>query len=345
MQRKLLVCVQLASVHTQRAQTNRGPRAGSPRGVVAVCVTRIEIRLARWGEAGIRMATSIAEAILQGTETLRKAGMTEARRDAGSLAAHILGRDRSFILSHADDAMNRDQLKAFRLCIELRAQGQPVQYITGLQEFFGLDFEVTSDVLIPRPETELLVETALKLTSASDDALFICDVGTGSGCIAIALLHELPQARAVAIDNSPAAIAVAKRNAARHSVIERVDFIVADCFAGLFQGNPRRSSFDLIVSNPPYVAEPALLGLQKEVRDFEPRGALVAGADGLSVIRRLLLEAGSFLKKGGHFLFEIGFDQGAAVEQLIDRRHWSLLYILKDLQGIPRTVALQKFAE
>jgi release factor glutamine methyltransferase len=291
------------------------------------------------------MATSIAEAILQGTDSLRKAGVPEARRDAASLAAHVLGRDRSFILSHADDALNQNQLKAFRLCIELRAKGKPVQYITGLQEFFGLDFEVTSDVLIPRPETELLVETALKLTTSSDVAPFICDVGTGSGCLAIALLHELPEARAVAIDISPAALAVAKRNAARHSVIERVDFIVADCFAGLFQGDPRRSSFDLIVSNPPYVAESALVGLQREVRDFEPREALAAGADGLSIIRRLLPEAGGFLKKGGHFLFEIGFDQGAAVEQLIDQRHWELLDIFKDLQGIPRTVALQKFAE
>jgi release factor glutamine methyltransferase len=291
------------------------------------------------------MATSIAEAILKGTDNLRKAGVTEARRDAGSLAAHVLRRNRSFIISHADDAINQNQLEAFRQCIELRAKGKPLQYITGLQEFFGLDFEVTSEVLIPRPETELLVETALKLTAASDVAPFICDVGTGSGCIAITLLHELPQARAVAIDISQAAIAVAKRNAARHSVTERVDFVVADCFAGLSYRDSRRSSFDLIVSNPPYVPEPELVGLQREVRDFEPRVALAAGADGLSIIRRLLLEAGSFLRKGGHFLFEIGFNQGAAVEQLIDRRRWKLLDILEDLQGIPRIVALQKLAE
>lgn len=291
------------------------------------------------------MATSIAEAILQGTHTLRKAGVSEARREAGSLAAHVLGRDRSFILSHADDAVNQDQLEVFRRCIELRAQGEPLQYITGLQEFFGLNFEVTSDVLIPRPETELLVETALKLTAASDVAPFICDVGTGSGCIAITLLHELPEARAVAIDISTAAVSVAKRNAARHSVTERLDLIVADCFGGLIQGGPRRPRFDLIVSNPPYVAEASLVGLQREVRDFEPRRALAAGADGLSIIRRLLLEAGNFLKNGGYFLFEIGFDQGATVEQLIDRQHWNLLSVLEDLQGIPRTVVLQKLAE
>jgi release factor glutamine methyltransferase len=288
------------------------------------------------------MATSIAEAILQGTDTLRKAGVTEARREAGSLAAHVLRRDRSFILSHPNDVVNQDQLEVFRRCIDLRAKGEPLQYITGVQEFFGLDFEVTSDVLIPRPETELLVETALKLTAASDVAPLICDVGTGSGCIAISLLHELPEARAVAIDVSPAAISVAQRNAARHCVTERIDFILGDCFAGLVQGNSRRPSFDLIVSNPPYVSETALAGLQREVRDFEPRSALAAGADGLSIIRRLLLEAGNFLKNGGHFLFEIGFDQSATVEQLIDRQHWSLVEILKDLQGIPRIVVLQR---
>ncbi|MDQ2936022.1 MAG: peptide chain release factor N(5)-glutamine methyltransferase [Acidobacteriota bacterium] len=291
------------------------------------------------------MATSIAEAILQGTHTLRNAGVTEARREAGSLAAHVLGRDRSFILSHADDVVNQEQLEVFRQCIQLRAKGEPLQYITGLQEFFGLDFEVTSEVLIPRPETELLVETALKLTAANDAAPFICDVGTGSGCIAITLLHELPEARVVAIDISPAAVSVAKRNAARHSVTERIHFIVADCFAGIVQGNSRGARFDLIVSNPPYVSEAALAGLQREVRDFEPRRALAAGADGLSIIRCLLLGAGSFLKTGGYFLFEIGFDQGAVVEQLIDRQHWNLLDVLKDLQGIPRTVVLQKLEE
>jgi release factor glutamine methyltransferase len=291
------------------------------------------------------MATSIAEAILQGTHTLREAGVTEARREAGSLAAHVLGRDRSFILSHANDVVNQDQLKVFRQYIDLRAKGEPLQYITGIQEFFGLDFEVTSDVLIPRPETELLVETALKLTAGSDAKPFICDVGTGSGCIAITLLHELPEARAVAIDVSPEAISVAQRNAARHSVTDRIDFIVADCFVGLVQGNSHRSRFDLIVSNPPYVSETALACLQREVRDFEPRRALAAGADGLSIIRRLLLEGGNFLKNGGYLLFEIGFDQGATVEQLIDPQHWSLLDILKDLQGIPRTVVLQKLEE
>ena len=200
---------------------------------------------------------------------------------------------------------------------------------------------MTKDVLIPRPETELLIETALKLFAGSAGA-FICDVGTGSGCVAITLLHELPEAHAVAIDISPGALAVARRNAARHSVTERIEFVLSDCFAALDPREPSQTSFDLIVSNPPYITEPAFADLQREVRDFEPRTALVAGADGLSVIRRLLTEAGGFLKTGGHFLFEIGFDQSAAVEQLIDPKTWRLLDIHRDLQGIPRTVALEK---
>ncbi len=290
------------------------------------------------------MATSIADAILQGAHTLRRAGVTEARREAGSLMAHVLGRDRSFILSHADDHLSQEQVAFFDEYIGRRALGEPVQYITGHQEFFGLDFEVTGDVLIPRPETELLVETALKLSVASNAATVICDVGTGSGCIAVTVLHELPRARAVAIDISQAAIDVAIRNAVRHSVAERISFVVSDCFAALHQRDPRQPLFDLIVSNPPYVPEPSLAGLQREVRDFEPRVALTAGADGLLIIRRLLFEAGRFLKTGGHLLFEIGFDQSAAVEQLIDRRDWKPLDIHKDLQGIPRTVVLEKSA-
>lgn len=298
------------------------------------------------------MAISIAEAILQGAHDLRKAGVAEARREAGSLLAHVIGRDRTFILSHADDPLSDEQLKHFRRVLESRATGKPMQYTTGHQEFFGLDFEVTSDVLIPRPETELLVEKVLQLVSSSVAAPFICDVGTGSGCIAITLLHELllnhPDTRAVAIDISEAALEVAKRNAARHSVTDHISFVVSDGFAALDhkdQGDREdtpRELFDLIVSNPPYVADGTISSLQREVRDFEPRLALEAGVDGLSIISRLLADAGAFLQTGGYFLFEIGFDQQQAVEQLIDRRVWKLLDIHKDLQGIPRTVALEK---
>ena len=278
---------------------------------------------------------------------LRRAGVPEPRREAGSLLSHILDRDRSFILSHAEDPIALEQLKKLSEFLERRAQGEPLQYITGHQEFFGLDFEVTSDVLIPRPETEVLIETALKLVAERKTGPFICDVGTGSGCLAITLLHELraiPGTRAVGIDISSAALLVAKRNAARHSVSEQIEFVASDCFAELDAQDPRQSSFDLIVSNPPYVEEGAVEGLQREVRDYEPRVALTGGPDGLMIIRRLLLEAPDFLKTGGHFIFEIGYNQGAAVEQLIDRHKWKLLDVHEDLQGIPRTVALQRLS-
>jgi release factor glutamine methyltransferase len=285
------------------------------------------------------MTTSIAAAILQGSHKLREAGVPEARREAGSLLAHVIKRDRTFIISHAEDPVPPEELDRFGESLDWRAKGKPLQYITGHQEFFGLDFEVTADVLIPRPETELLVEAAIELLPNPEAANLICDVGTGSGCIAVTLLHELPRARGMALDVSPAAIEVAKQNALRHSVSDRLEFLVSDCFAEL---DRKRPVFDLIVSNPPYVPLPQLEGLQREVRDYEPHVALAAGADGLSIIRRLLVDAVNYLKPGGHFLFEIGFDQREAVEQLIDKKAWKLMDIHDDLQGIPRTVALEK---
>jgi release factor glutamine methyltransferase len=287
------------------------------------------------------MPISIAEIILQGAHRLRKAGVPEARREAGSLLSYVLGRDRSFILTHAEDAVGEEQAERFHEYLERRAQGEPLQYITTNQEFFGFDFEVTKDVLIPRPETELLVETALRLFAGPADAPFICDVGTGSGCIVITLMKQLKEARAVAIDISPEALAVARRNAERYSVTERIDFVLSDCFAAL-NSLDSRPSFDLIVSNPPYVEEGAMADLQREVRDFEPRNALAAGSDGLNIIRHLLREATKFLKPGGYFLFEIGFNQAQTVRDLLDPKIWRLMDIHKDLQGIPRTVALQR---
>lgn len=306
------------------------------------------------------MPTSIAEAVLQAAHSLRKAGVPEARREAGSLLAYVLGRDRTFIISHAEDPISAEQLEEFQTGLDGRAAGKPLQYITGHQEFFGLDFEVTADVLIPRPETELLVETALELVLKQDGAPTICDVGTGSGCVAISILVELQRlrrcadARAVAIDISEGALAVAQRNAERHSVTGCMSFVLSDCFMAFDQGDKRdkrkpgdssRELFDLIVSNPPYIASGAFSGLQREVRDFEPRLALEAGVDGLTMIRRLLVEAGAFLKTGGNFLFEMGFDQHEAVEQLIDRSIWKFLGIYPDLQGIPRIVALEKLVK
>jgi release factor glutamine methyltransferase len=285
------------------------------------------------------MSVSISEAIREAAKILRRGGVPEVRREAGSLLQHVIDRDRTFLLTHAEDLITAEQQQRFRECVARRAAGEPLQYITGRQAFFGLDFEVTSDVLIPRPETELLVETALLLVSKGPAAPFFCDVGTGSGCIAVALLHEHQRATAVCIDLSIEAIQIARHNALRHSVSARASFIVTDCLSALDAGNP---IFDLVVSNPPYVAAPTLGDLQREVRDHEPRLALTPGDDGLTIIRRLLIDSGAFVKEGGHLLIEIGFDQAEAVARLIDRTNWKLLDIHKDLQGIPRIVALQK---
>ncbi|HYG79124.1 MAG TPA: peptide chain release factor N(5)-glutamine methyltransferase [Pyrinomonadaceae bacterium] len=282
---------------------------------------------------------TIARALVEAAQILRRAGVPEARREAASLMEHVTGRDRTFLITGAETVLAHAEVSRLRQLIERRAAGEPLQYITGHQEFYKLDFEVTPDVLIPRPETELLVEAALDLLDERDGPALVCDVGTGSGCIAVSLLHELPSARAVGVDISHPALRVAARNAARAGVHERFRLVASD---GLGAFDARRARFEMIVSNPPYVAEGALAGLQREVRDHEPRVALTPGGDGLRVIRALINEAPHFLHSGGHLLMEIGFDQHEAVRELIDPRVWELLDIHQDLQGIPRTVALRK---
>ena len=287
---------------------------------------------------------TIAEALREAAEALRKSGVDDARREAGSLLSHATGRDRAFLITHADESLTAEQLRSYRSMVERRASGEPLQYIKGAQEFYGLDFEVTPDVLIPRPETELLVETALELLK-NTDAPLLCDVGTGSGCIAVSLLHSRHDAHAIALDVSASALEVAARNAARWRVTERISFHVSDCFDALAPVEDEGARFDLIASNPPYVAEEDLATLQIEVREHEPRVALTPGGDGLRVIRSLLLDAPRFLNPGGHLLLEIGFDQSEAVGGLIDPRVWRPLDIHKDLQGIPRTVVLRKILD
>ncbi|MDX6611512.1 MAG: release factor glutamine methyltransferase [Blastocatellia bacterium] len=284
------------------------------------------------------MGLSIEQALLNATHSLRESEVSEARQDAALLLMHILKCDRTFLITHAKDFLSQKALKTFFDFVKRRAAGEPLQYITGHQAFFMLDFEVTKDVLIPRPETELLVEVALNLLSPSEPASLICDVGTGSGCIAISLLHERKEAKAIGIDVSPAALLIASNNAQRHAVFDRFQLLACDCFAALKPG----LAFSMIVSNPPYVTETALLELQREVLDYEPHLALAAGPDGLSIIRRLLREASDYLVDGGYFLFEIGFDQHDAVRTLVDNRVWEVLDFHKDLQGIHRIVSLQK---
>src|SRR5947209_5703065 len=196
------------------------------------------------------MTISIANATTLGAQLLAAAGVGEPRMEAGSLLAHVLGRDRAFIIAHAEEALTDVQMLSFRGFVGRRARHEPLQYITGLQEFFTLEFEVTPDVLIPRPETEIIVETARELLR--DEARpFIADIGAGSGCIAISLLNELSEARAIATDISPAALRVARRNAERHSVVNRLTLLQSDCLSALEPAG----QFSLIASNPPYISD------------------------------------------------------------------------------------------
>jgi release factor glutamine methyltransferase len=287
---------------------------------------------------------TIARALVEAAQLLRQSGVVEARREAASLLEYITGRDRTFLITHAETALSPSAVRRLRDLVMRRAAGEPLQYITGRQDFYGLEYEVTPAVLIPRPETELLVEKTLELLSETNEpASRICDVGTGTGCIPISILHERAGARAIGLDISLSALEVAARNAVRYGVRERFQLVASDCFAALDSFSAR---FSMIVSNPPYIAEDALAGLQREVRDHEPRTALTPGGDGLRIIRRLIEDAPRYLSAGGHLLMEIGFDQHEAVRSLIESQEvWELLDIHKDLQGIPRIVALRKISE
>jgi release factor glutamine methyltransferase len=282
------------------------------------------------------MSATIKSAISEGAETLAASGVNESRSDAALLLMHVLQSDRAFLVAHPERILSADQLERFRSLVSRRAQGEPLQYITSHQEFFKLDFELTPDVLIPRPETELIVEVGLELLKHKP-APTLADIGTGSGCIAISLLHELTNARAVAVDLSPAALAVATKNAARHQVINRLRLVKSDLFSAIDSGE----CFDVIVSNPPYVPVDDLMDLPREVR-HEPQDALDGGTDGLAVIRRLLNDAPKFLRSGGYLVFEIGIDQAKGIKQIVEQTAWELVEIRKDLQGIPRTVVLRK---
>lgn len=279
---------------------------------------------------------SIANSLREASQALEARGVPEPRREASSLLSFVIGKDRTFLISHAHDPLDETEVDRFREVVARRGKGEPLQYITGVQDFYGREFLVTTDVLIPRPETELLVEAALEVI-ANVRGPSICDVGTGSGCIAVTLLCERTDARAVAIDVSEAALKIAAQNAHVLGVGDRIELKLSDCFDGL-----AKTTFDLVVSNPPYVSAAAIAGLQREVRDHEPLVALSPGADGLSVIRRLLDDALGFLNPHGHLIMEIGFDQGEVVQQLIDPQLWRLVEIRPDLQGIPRIVVVQR---
>jgi release factor glutamine methyltransferase len=264
---------------------------------------------------------------------LRAAGLSSAEADIGAraLAEHLLGWSTERFLAEAIGAEPDGFAPRFDAVLARRAAREPLAYIVGSREFWGLALEVTPDVLIPRPETELIVEAALDLFPNRDAQIAVADVGTGSGCVGIAIAAERPNASVMATDISGAAIAVARRNAARHGLSARVRFAQADLLDGI------DGPFDLIVANPPYVRDGDRRGLQPEVRN-EPGVALYSGVEGLDAITRLLAQAPPRLRPGGHLVFEFGFGQDDEIERLVESSRLTLVELKRDLQGIARTV-------
>ena len=276
---------------------------------------------------------SIASSIDRAQEMLSSSGVSEPRRESISLLTASIKRDKTFIYAHPEYELAADELANFDSFLARRASREPLQYIVGFQEFYGLDFEVTPDVLIPRPETELLVDEALKIFAEDREGSF-CEVGVGSGCIAVSILYHARRTRATGLDVSPSAIRVAERNAAKHRVADRLVLMESDVFGSLAD-----QRFELMVSNPPYIPASEMAWLQAEVRDFEPHHALTDGRDGLSIIRRIVSEAPGYLSQAGHLLMEIGFDQSDEVAAMFDRGTWSGPEFRSDLQGIRRVIS------
>ena len=276
------------------------------------------------------MAASAGEA-LQAARARLAATSKNPRRDAEVLLAHLLGCDQAALLTHPERLLSPFELDHFERLLRRRLACEPMQYITGEQEFFGLHFEVSPDVLIPRPETEHLVEAVLERFGAGDNPRIV-DVGTGSGAIAVALAHALPLARVTAVDLFSPALQVARRNAQRHGLLERMTFLQSDLLQAI-----DATGFDAVVSNPPYVAERE--ALEPQVADYEPHSALYAGPTGLEVYERLIPQARKILKPEGWLLLEIGYGQRLAVEALLNS--WRGVRFLPDLQGIPRVVEAQ----
>jgi len=303
-----------------------------------------------------------------GITQLREARVPSFTLAAELLLLHAFGRDRAWLYAHPEEVASDENAHRFFALIARRAAGEPTQHLTGKQEFWGLEFEVTPDVLIPRPETEHVIEVALDRLAAREiragrrqtttgEGFWIADVGTGSGCIAIALAKELPGAKFYATDISSAALVVARRNAARHGVMDRIDFIesnLLDAFATVTvpesqitnHESPVTShqsrSFDLIISNPPYVGRREAATLPREVREHEPGVALYGGEEGYELYAALIAEASQNLKPGGILVLELGHNSLPVVRPLLDAAPWTNVGVTDDLAGIPRVLAAEK---
>ena len=302
----------------------------------------------------------IRAALKEAMAWLRASEVPSHTLAAELLLIHTLGRDRTWIYTHPEEMVEPAALESYFALVERRIAGEPTQYLTGKQEFWGLEFEVTPAVLIPRPETEHLVEVVLERlgargikirldTGAPSPHLQIVDVGTGSGCLAVALAHELPHGDVFATDISGAALEVAKRNAQRNHVAERVHFIQTNMLDGLIPqprpvANGRDTDlFDVIASNPPYVALEDSATLPREVREHEPHAALFGGRTGSEMYGQLIAQAGALLREGGILVLELGYNCADPVLKIVrEAPGWVNISVTNDLAGIPRVLAAEK---
>jgi len=284
------------------------------------------------------MPETVLRLLRRAADHLRNHHISEPRASAELLLGHVLGLDRVSLYLNAKRPLEAEELEGFSKCLERRLRGEPVQYITGTQEFWSLALTVTSDVLIPRPETELLVEALLDFArETGPEQMRLMDVGTGCGAIAIAAARELPKAVVVGGDLSLAALELARDNARRHQVSERLLFLCTDLFCGL-----GRTLFDAVVTNPPYVKSSDFSLLPREIRDYEPRHALDGGEDGLQTIRAIIDQAPDFLRSGGILALEMGAGQAEAVGGLVSRTNrYRGRHILKDYSAIDRVLVAE----
>jgi release factor glutamine methyltransferase len=284
---------------------------------------------------------TIIEEINRATTQLSAAGISTARLDAEVLLRQVLDRDRAWVLAHGKDTFDARHQIMFEQLVNRRGKREPLQHITGRQEFWGLEFLVSPDVLIPRPETELLIESTLKEASGSA-SLLIIDLCTGSGCIAVSLAKALPDSRIIATDKSEKALAVARANARTHKVSERIRFLQGDLFEPLTELDIR-GKVDIMASNPPYVPEGLLCILQPEVRDHEPEMALVSGPEGTEIHQKIIDAASQYLKHGGALIMEMGIGQAETVRAMVRLSGaYQSVEVLKDLAGIDRVIVAGK---
>ncbi len=291
---------------------------------------------------------TVARLLAWTRDHFQRSGLESARLCAELLLAHALGCQRIHLYTRYDEVASEDVLTRFRELVRQAAAGQPIAYLTGTKEFFSLPFEVCPDVFIPRPETEILVERTIALLRNYPSPPTLLDLGTGSGCIAISLARHLPAARVFASDSSEAALEIARRNAARHNAAEHIEFRLGDLFEpwrtpGRDTAPVPPGTFDVIVCNPPYVATSGA-PVDRSVRDFEPRPAVFAGADGLDVIRRVLAQAPQWLCAGGHLLLELACDQAGAVQSLLPPSCWQSVVTYRDAAGYERVLHARRCA-